>query len=160
MSVSSLLSSAEDRFSSLRAPIADRTTWMDVQQGEHRLRCEFVRIDSLAVALLHVSVQTPRILKLEVSERRREAERIATRISYLVECLSLCEIDACSNVVQMRSEVPTQVSGGSEYFELMIDEGMSLLRYRKLQGQEREVIPFAITKEVLWRLLKDMTSTD
>ncbi len=159
MSAASLVSTAQDRFPALRQPIADRYTTLDVRTGGYRLRCVFTQIDTIGVAVQSLSFTAPYLATYDVTQRREEVQRLAARLSYLLENLQLCELDSESQVAQMRSELPAAVDGGIEYFELLVDSDVTLMRYRKLRDVDRTPVAFNLTQEVFWRLLEDILIT-
>ena len=74
--------------------------------------------------------------------------------------LSPIETDAQGCIVQMRSNPPQKESDRTSYYELLVSRTgeLSLARYSRAAGQEREVIPAQVTREVLARLVDDFSS--
>jgi hypothetical protein len=62
--------------------------------------------------------------------------------------------------VQLRSNPPQRNDDGSTYYELLVRRGgeLSLSRYRKPAGQERQSVSAHLTREALLRLVDDFAA--
>ncbi len=78
-------------------------------------------------------------------------------MTYLLEPISPIELDSQGCVVQMRSTPPQKDADRTSYYELLVSRSgeLSLVRYTRLAGQPREIIPAQVTREVLLRLAGD-----
>jgi hypothetical protein len=60
----------------------------------------------------------------------------------------------------MRSYPPQKTDDGTTYYELLVRRGgsLSLVRYQKQPGDQRQAIAAHITREVLLRLVDDFAA--
>ncbi len=90
------------------------------------------------------------------------AESIAARASGLLERFAFLEYDSTQDEALLRSDVPSQKQNHLSYYELRL-KGTSkavLRRYQFERGSKfpREQVSFALTHEVLQKLIDDITS--
>jgi len=90
------------------------------------------------------------------------AVAIAKRVRGLVEPLKVYEIDSVNNVALLRSEEPTHREGKLFYYEVTLQDS-TVVRVRRFQGwkdanQKRVQVAFALTNEVLGKLIEDLTA--
>jgi hypothetical protein len=90
------------------------------------------------------------------------AERVAGRVTGLLEPLKLLEVDALRDEALLRSEEPAQRGDKLFYYELLLKgRGEALLRryHGTRQGNgRREQVAFALTHEALAKLVTDLTA--
>jgi hypothetical protein len=90
------------------------------------------------------------------------AERVAGRVTGLLEPLKLLEVDSLRDEALLRSEEPTPRGGKLFYYELLLKgRGEALLRryHGAHNGQaRREQVAFAVTHEALAKLVADLTA--
>jgi hypothetical protein len=90
------------------------------------------------------------------------AERIAGRVTGLLEPLRLVEVDAPRNVALLRSEQPGRWGEGLYYYEALLqaDGTTSVRRYQAPHEGEprRHQLTFALTHEALAKLVADLTA--
>jgi hypothetical protein len=125
-----------------------------------RLRCDLVALDALACAFTRLAVHSDAQPNMSMDEVRQVAERLAGRLTYLLEPISPIEIDADGCVVQMRSNPPQKEEDRTSYYELLVSRGgeLSLSRYSRAQRAVREMIPAHVTREVFLRLVQDFSN--
>ena len=92
-------------------------------------------------------------------ELREWAQRLAQRITYLLENLQILEEDTSTHRILLRSVLPEDSKSPVAYYELVLSgDGALCMRrfsYRKEQKSKTEV-PFTLTKEVLEKLINDV----
>ena len=117
-------------------------------------------VDTLGCAFQEFSVESPRLSETTATELTQIGELLAERVSYLLEPISVSEIDDESCTLQMRSVKPDRNEIGRSYYEILARRGgtISLRRYLKTPDQPRSVIPSTVTREVLIRLSRDFIS--
>ncbi len=102
-----------------------------------------------------------RTTPLEGVDLRARAERIAGRTTGLLEPLHLIETDPQAGSALLRSDNPSQQDDERYYYELLLHQGgnCSLKRYQAARegGKRRQAVPFALTHEVLGKLVGDLT---
>jgi hypothetical protein len=130
---------------------------VDVDGG--RVECQVVAVDQLACSFEHLAYCSPALDQAKMDQLTRIAESLSKRLSYLLESISPVETDSEGCVVQMRSNPPHKDDDGMSYYELVVKRGeISLCRYSKASGQARRVIPAHVTREVFYRLARDLST--
>lgn len=90
------------------------------------------------------------------------AERVATRVTGLLEPLRLLEVDDARRTAVLRSNEPARRDDELSYYELLLDGNgaANLQRYRASHrpGVRREAVPFALTHESLAKLAGDIAA--
>lgn len=90
------------------------------------------------------------------------ADRLAARVTSLLERLTVHEIDPALHIALLRSASPAESEGAVSYFELEL-HGTTETRLRRYRGHrdpghKREQAAFALTYEALARLAADLTA--
>jgi hypothetical protein len=90
------------------------------------------------------------------------AAKLADRVTGLVEPLKVHEVDAARNEALLRSETPSQRGADLFYFEVHLQgTGAAVLRRYQAShkpGEARKQVAFAVTYEVLGKLVRDLTA--
>ena len=126
--------------------------------GNGKATCCVLQADALAGSFSSLKYVSAVLNQLAGQELTRFADALAARLTYLMEPISTVEADP--EVVQLRSDPPSQEGDRTRcYFELLARTGsLNLVRYRKLVGEPRKLVPMQLTHEVLARLLIDFDS--
>ncbi len=135
-------------------PPPDREV-LDVALPVGRLYCPLAAVDRIGCLAQE--------LRLAISAEHRDLERIrrvshwlSQQIRYLLEPLSLIEIDTERVEAQLRSTEPQRVQSASRYYELLVaPTGLRLQRYSAPRGEPRTPIDMQLTHEVFRRLIDD-----
>jgi len=124
------------------------------------LEAEMVSGDSLAVEFEAFEFKSDLLANADTAQLSRIADRLAARLTYLLEPLRVVEIDGHAGAVQMRSHPPYQRDKQSRYYEVLIQRGgsISLVRYERQAGQGRAPIAATVTREVFHRLAEDFAA--
>jgi hypothetical protein len=93
---------------------------------------------------------------------KARAEQLCQRVTGLLEPLTLVEVDGVRNVAQLRSEQPGQLGDDRFYYEILL-EGDGRSTVRRFQAPQadaprRQQVPFALTHEVLARLVRELSA--
>jgi hypothetical protein len=92
---------------------------------------------------------------------RAWADRVAARVTGLLEPLKLIEVDTERDEAMLRSEAPSPKGDKLHYYELRL-RGTRHAVARRFQttrdAEKREQVPFALTHEALAKLVADLTS--
>jgi hypothetical protein len=133
---------------------------LEITHGTQRLSCRLVALDSLACAFTRLALQTESLSTRTSGELRQLAESLSARLNYLLEPISPIELDAQGCVAQLRSNPPQKEEDRTSYYELLVSRSgaLSLTRYSRSTGQERQVIAAHVTREVLARLVADFAA--
>jgi len=121
------------------------------------LRCALEALDALACAFTRLAVHREPHSEHSMDQVRKQAEKLAARLTYLLEPIAPIEVDADGCLVQMRSHPPHKEEDRTSYYELLVTRAgeLSLCRYSRAKGTVREVIPAHVTREVFLRLVHD-----
>jgi hypothetical protein len=133
---------------------------VQIDHGPQHMECRLSALDSLACAFTRLSVHAASLTERSSDQLRKTAEQLSGRLTYLLEPISPIETDSEGCVVQMRSNPPHKESDCTSYYELLVSRSgeLSLCRYARSVGQQREVIPAHVTREVLGRLAADFSA--
>ena len=124
------------------------------------LEVDMPSADTLAVSFESFLFKSDRLSNSDTGHLGRIADRLASKLSYLLEPLRVIEIDGEAGAVQMRSHPPYQRESQTRYYEVLVQRGgsLSLGRYERLPGQPRRSIPATVTHEVFYRLADDFAA--
>ncbi|MGD9724602.1 MAG: hypothetical protein AB7O59_25105 [Pirellulales bacterium] len=130
---------------------------VSVDDGARRLACDLLALEPLACAFTRLSLSADKLAAMTADQLKGVAENLSQRLTYLLEPISPIETDAQGCVVQMRSNPPHKDTDRTSYYELLVSRAgtLSLCRYTRAAGAQREVIPAQVTREVLVRLAGD-----
>ena len=132
---------------------------LDCQIRGQRVQAELVALDSLACAFQLLGVEIDALAQAPIDELKRAAERLAGRLTYLLEPITAVEVDSEQCAIQMRSNPPQKDDNLTTYYELVVKRGglISLCRFQKQPGEVRHIVPAQVTREVFLRLVDDMS---
>lgn len=155
----SMKSQAQAVLASL-APFSTGTHTLNAQHERRHLTCELVGLDAIGCSFTRLSVASDELDGVSTDRLKAISEALAKRVTYLLEPISPIEIDAEGCVVQMRSNPPQKGEDGTYYYELLVHRGgeLSLCRYHKLPGGQRERTSAHVTREVFFRLVEDFSA--
>jgi len=88
-------------------------------------------------------------------------ERIANRVTGLLEPLRLVEVDGDRKVAQLRSEAPSRRGDALHYYEVLrFDDGTSTVRRYQVgpDSAKRQAVAFTLTHEALVKLVCDLAA--
>jgi hypothetical protein len=133
---------------------------VEVEDGRLRFECRLLALEPLACSFTRIALAAETVAAMSNEQLRSVAENLSKRLTYLLEPISPIETDAHGCVVQMRSNPPHKDSDRTSYYELLVsrDGHLSLCRYTRAKGAERQQIPAQVTREVLVRLAGDFAA--
>jgi hypothetical protein len=126
-----------------------------------RLRCNLTAIDSLAVAFDALHVEVDALAAADIEQLKAASDRLAARLSYLLEAIATVEVDRAACTVLLRSSPPQQNADATSYYELLVKQGgqLHLARFAKSVGDTaRRRIACEVTREVFGRLAEDLAA--
>ena len=130
---------------------------LDLSTDDGDVKCVVDEVDGLACTLKKLSYFSQRIGDAPIEKLEALGSELCRRVTYLMEPLGLVEIDRAVNTVQLRSTPPARVDDCIRYFEVAIspERGLSLQRFEAPRREARSMIPAAMTRETLERLIGD-----
>lgn len=128
------------------------------------VRGELTTVESLGCTVSHLLVSAPQLSGASTTALRDWADRLAERLTYLLESLRPLETDEENGRLLMRSSTPQQSPTAREYYECMLAAEsagtVSFRRYRAETGVPgRTPVDMTLTREVLGRLVGDLVDT-
>lgn len=160
MSLSRQIAAALDDLSAIGGTPHEITA----EAGPHRLTLA-VRVASpvgVEVLALEFAVSDPARPERSLDDLRAWADRVAARVTYLMEPLVLLEVDPAGGEAELRSQSPTARDGRRAYYEVRLNR-QGTLRLHRVSFEEsdrrRRDTPFQLTREVLERLADDLAAT-
>lgn len=128
-------------------------------EGQQELTCDLAALDTLACSFTRLVLRSPTLMNKSAAELKSIAETLAAKLTYLLEPISPIETDATGCTVQMRSNPPQKDADRTSYYELLVARAgeLSLVRFSRAAGAAREIVPAHVTREVLCRLVGDLS---
>ncbi len=153
-SLKSQVQAAFETLGSFQSP-----TPVAAESGGQKLACEMVTLDTLACAFERFSLQSASLAAAPLSKLKLVAEDLSRRLTYLLEPITPVEMDADQCIVQLRSNPPQKDEKSTTYYELLVKQGgrLSLARYTKERGGDRQNVPAHVTREVFLRVVDDFS---
>ena len=142
--------------------VHDPPCTVTVEDGPNRLTLHLSALDSVGVAFTALEFSAMDRPEWTPEALRGWGERLAARVTYLMEPLKLFEIDAGGGEVQFRSQSPTTRDDQRSYYEVRLFQNGSLRleRYTYVEGtRQRRRVPCQVTREVLERLSDDVAAS-
>lgn len=139
-----------------RSPSARQTVTVEHADAGWRVDLQADAVESLGgryseVTLTRTAPATPVPVK-------EQGERIAARVTGLLEPLRLVEVDGGRDLAQLRSDAPARRGEELCYYEVLRqgDGTTSVRRYQQLPGAKRQAVAFTLTHEALAKLVRDL----
>jgi hypothetical protein len=134
---------------------------VEAAEGPHRLALAARHANPVGVEAdrLDFHAEGP---ERSADELRAWADRVAARVTYLMEPVVLLEVDAQGGEAELRSQTPTARDGRRAYYEVRLNCSGALRLHRLAfdEADRRRVeTPFQLTREVLERLADDLVAT-
>jgi hypothetical protein len=133
-----------------------------VEDGPNRLTLNLTALDTVGLAFDTLEfVATDRTL-WSSDALRAWGERLAARVTYLLEPLKVIEIDAGGGEVQIRSQSPTARAHQRGFYEVRLYKQGSLRMERFVYNdatRERQRTSCQLTREVVERLADDIAAS-
>jgi hypothetical protein len=133
-----------------------------VEEVPSRLTLDLTALDSVGLACNALEFATTSRPDWSSDALKAWGERIASRVTYLMEPLKVLEADAAEGAVQIRSQSPTPRAQERSYYEIRLyrQGNLKLKRYAfDDSSRQRREIPCQLTREVLERLADDIAAS-
>jgi hypothetical protein len=158
MSLSKKIAAALDENTKVHAPPCE----VGVEDASSRLTLHLSALDSVGLAFSTLEFTTTSRPEWTSEALRTWGERLAGRVTYLMEPLKVFEVDAGGGEVQIRSQSPTARAEQRGYYEIRLFKQGSLRMERHAfdeTSRQRRTVPCQLTREVLERLADDLTAS-
>jgi hypothetical protein len=158
MSLSRKIAAALDENTKVHAPPCE----VAVEEGPHRLALDLTALDSVGVAFASLEFATTGRPEWSSEDLRAWGERLAGRVTYLMEPLKVLEVDAAGGEVHIRSQSPTARADQRSFYEVRLSKQGTLRMERSTfdeTSRRRRRVPCQLTREVLERLADDLAAS-
>lgn len=133
-----------------------------VEDGAHRLTLGLTALDTVGVAFDSLDFVTTSRSEWTSELLRSWGDRLAGRVTYLMEPFKILEIDAEGGEVTLRSQTPTTRENRRSYYEIRLSK-QGTLRMERCTFDEvsrrRDRSSCQLTREVLERLADDIVAS-
>jgi hypothetical protein len=133
-----------------------------VEEGPNRLTLHLTGLDTVGVAFNSLEFASSKQPEWSSESLKGWGDRLASRVTYLMEPLKVVEFDAGGREVQMRSQRPTPRDEQRSYYEIRLfgQGALQMQRYAfNEETRERRQTPCQLTREVLERLADDIAAS-
>jgi hypothetical protein len=133
-----------------------------VEESPHRLTLNLTALDTVGLGFTALEFATTSRTELSSKALKSWGDRLASRVTYLMEPLKVLEIDAGGGEVQLRSQSPTPRAEQRGYYEMRLFRNGSLRMERFVfddATRQRRQTPCQLTIEVLERLSDDIAAS-
>jgi hypothetical protein len=132
-----------------------------VDDGPDRLTLDLTALDAVGVAFDALEYAATDRDDWSSDDLNAWGERIAKRVTYLMEPLRVLEIDAGGGEVQIRSDAPTPRAESRGYYEVRLNRRGTCRLERYVYDENdrrRRRAPCHLTREVVERLADDIAA--
>jgi hypothetical protein len=133
-----------------------------VEDGPNRLTLNLTALDTVGLAFDTLEFVATDRTDWSSDALRAWGERLAARVTYLLEPLKVIEIDAGGGEVQIRSQSPTARAQQRGFYEVRLYRQGSLRLERFVYNdatRERQRTACQLTREVVERLADDIAAS-
>ena len=133
-----------------------------IEEGPHRLALNLTALDSVGVAFDALDFTATGRPEWTSESLRSWGERLASRVTYLMEPFKVLELDAHGGEVNIRSQAPTTRDQQRSYYEVRLSMQGTLRMERNTfdeAARQRRRSACQLTREVLERLADDIVAS-
>jgi hypothetical protein len=133
-----------------------------VEDSPNRLTLHLTALDAVGLAFSSMEFANSSRTEWSSQALNEWAERLAKRVTYLMEPLKVIEVDSAGGEVQVRSQSPTPRADQRGYYEMRLFKNGSLRMERFAYddgARQRQGVPCQLTREVLERLADDIAAS-
>jgi hypothetical protein len=137
-------------------------TRAEARDGAHRLALDLTAAGPVGVSFDALEFSKDDAGDLSSQALRAWGDRLAARLTYLMEPLVVLEVDAEAGEAELRSQAPTPRGDRRSYYEVRLRREGSLHLRRVAfdeQARRRQTVPCQMTLEVLERLADDLVAS-
>jgi hypothetical protein len=135
---------------------------LEVRDGAHRLQLHVSAAGSVGVAFDALEFSATDRTSWSSAALKEWADRLAGRVTYLMEPLVVLEVDAVGGEVELRSGAPTAREGQRFYYEVRLSQAGSLRLTRVAydpEARRRRPVACQMTREAIERLADDLVAS-
>lgn len=135
---------------------------VEAEDGGHRLSLQLTAAGPVGLAFDHLNYATADRSDRPATALRTWADRLAAKLTYLMEPLVVLEIDPIAGAAELRSQSPTERGELRSYYEVRMNRSGELRLSRvafDAVTRHRRPVPCQMTVEVLERLADDLVTT-
>lgn len=154
-----LLSESIRRGVQRRAPFHDHVEQIIASEAGLTIRCDVSSAERLGCAMTQLQLVEAATDVLSIEELDARAEKICSKVTYLLEPLRKIEVDARTKAVLVRSKEPKLQGHKVCYYEILADakRRTSLKRYCfDPELRQRFAVEFLLTSDQLELLVEDL----
>ena len=144
------------------AAAPDAPAVVAAEEGPHRLTLAVGLAGPVGLEALGLEFAVAGRPEWPLEALRDWGDRLAARLTYLMEPLVVLEADAVAGAVELRSQSPTGRDGRRSYYRIRLDR-RGTLRLDRLAydeaSRDRRPVPMQLTREVLDRLADDLVAS-
>jgi hypothetical protein len=158
MSLSKRIAAALDENTKVHAPPCE----VAVEEGPHRLALALTALDTVGVAFGSLEFATTARPEWPSDALRDWGNRLAGRVTYLMEPLKVLEVDPVGGEVDIRSQSTTTRDEHRGYYQVrLFKQGRLVLERRAFDEASRrpKTVTCQLTREVLERLADDIVAS-
>lgn len=133
-----------------------------VADGPHRLALDLVEAGPVGVAFDALDFAATDRPDWSTDALKSWGDRLAAKLTYLMEPLVVLEVDAVGGEVELRSESPSSRAALRSYYEVRLRRAGTLRLARvayDTEARRRHPIPCQVTREALERLADDLVAS-
>lgn len=158
MSLSQKIAAALDDLANTSAP--PRT--VAAEEGPHRIDLPVGLATSIGIECAGFGFHVADRSGLSLDDLRGWGDRLAKKVTYLMEPLAVHEADALGHEVVLRSATPTAKPDRRSYYEARL-KGSGDMTFERVafdeESRNRRPVPCHFTNEVVDRLVDDLVAT-
>jgi hypothetical protein len=141
-------------------PLSGQSIELFAQDRGVEVLADLSGIEQMSVAIDKLTLSVAKLADASVAQLQTTTDELCKRVNYLLEPIRPYETDAEQCSVQLRSSPPQKDENGATYYEILVKKGgrITLSRFQKTRGNDRETIPAMVTREVFLRLVDDMAN--
>ncbi len=158
MNLSKKIAAALDENTKVHLPPCD----IAVEEGAHRLTLHITAIDTVGLAFDSLEFVATDRTDWTPDSLRSWGDRLAARVTYLMEPFKILEVDAEGGEVCLRSQSPTARNQKRSYYEIRLGKSGTLRMERRTfdeAARVRDRSTCQLTREVLERLADDIVAS-
>lgn len=135
---------------------------VSAQDGPYTIALNVEQSGTVGVSLVQLEFASQDHTDWTSDALKAWGDRIAARVTYLMEPLVVIEVDPVGGEVDLRSQSPTSRDGRRTYYEVRMNRQGALRLGRVAfdeQTRRRSTVPCQLTREVIERLADDLVAT-
>ena len=135
---------------------------LTVEDEPNRLTLSLTASGPVGIAFDHLDFATVARSEWRCEDLKAWGDRIASRVTYLMEPLVVLEHDKVGGEVELRSQAPTSRGDRRTYFEVRLNQQgtLKLSRIAVVESsRQRHPTSCQMTREVLERLIDDLVES-